>query len=146
MGKRTWPLDRKSLPRRPASRSRLFTVDVETGVLRVLFNEATSWGLVRRLFLKLDTLMYLASCSVVHRGLPLPFLFWLDLVCAVLWREQHTALYEIFSFLAISSLGIAFICQNKNKLTSFSRKLCVSGHFMSVIKPTTADAPDTQLV
>ena len=29
-------------PRRPASRSRLFTVDVETGVLRVLFNEAAS--------------------------------------------------------------------------------------------------------
>ena len=29
-----------TLPRRPASRSRLFTVNVETGVLRVLFNEA----------------------------------------------------------------------------------------------------------
>ena len=35
-------LDRGSLPRRPASRRRLFTVDVETGVLRVLFNEAAS--------------------------------------------------------------------------------------------------------
>jgi hypothetical protein len=31
-----------TLPRRPASRSRLFTVDVETDVLRVLFNEAAS--------------------------------------------------------------------------------------------------------
>ena len=31
-----------TLPRRPASRSRLFTVDIETGVLRVLFNEAAS--------------------------------------------------------------------------------------------------------
>ena len=30
------------LPRMPASRNRLFTVDVETGVLRVLFNEAAS--------------------------------------------------------------------------------------------------------
>ena len=53
-------------PRRSASWSRLFTVDVETGVLRVLFNEAASWGLVRRL--KVDTLMYLSSCSVVHRA------------------------------------------------------------------------------
>jgi hypothetical protein len=63
-----------TLPRRPASQSRLFTVDVVTGVLRVLFNEASNWGLVRRLFLKLDTVMYLSSCSVVHRGLPLLFL------------------------------------------------------------------------
>ena len=31
-----------TLPRRPASRSCLFTVDIETGVLRVLFNEASS--------------------------------------------------------------------------------------------------------
>ena len=31
-----------TLPRRPASRNRLFTVDVETGVLQVLFNEAAS--------------------------------------------------------------------------------------------------------
>ena len=30
------------LPRRPASRSRLFTVDVKTGVLWVVFNEAAS--------------------------------------------------------------------------------------------------------
>ena len=38
MGKRTQTLDRGTLARRPASRSRLFTVDVETGVLWVLFN------------------------------------------------------------------------------------------------------------
>ena len=31
-----------TLPRRSSSQSRLFTVDVETGVLRVLFNEAAS--------------------------------------------------------------------------------------------------------
>ena len=55
--------------------------------LRVPFNEAASWGPVRRLFLKLETLMYLSSCLVVHRGLPLLFLFWLEPVCAVLWRE-----------------------------------------------------------
>ena len=35
-------LDRGTLPRRPASRGRLFTVDVETVFLRVLFNEAAS--------------------------------------------------------------------------------------------------------
>ena len=34
------------LSRRPASQSGLFTIDVETGVLRVLFNEPVSWGLV----------------------------------------------------------------------------------------------------
>ena len=51
---------------------------------RLLFNEAACWGLVRRLFLKLDPLIYLSSCSVVHRGHPL-FLFWLETVCAVLW-------------------------------------------------------------
>ena len=53
-----------ALPRRPAYRSRLFTVDVETGVLRVLFNEAASRGLVRRLFLKLhsNVLVLLLSC------------------------------------------------------------------------------------
>ena len=41
-----WPLRYgflfATLPRRPASRSCLFTVNVETGVLRVLFNEAAS--------------------------------------------------------------------------------------------------------
>ena len=52
-----------TLPRRPASWSRLFTVDVETGVFWVLFNESASWGLVRRLFLKLDTLMYFSLCT-----------------------------------------------------------------------------------
>ena len=68
-----------------ASRRRLFT-GVETGDLRVLLNKAARWGLVRHLFLKLDTLMYLSSFSVVHRGLSL-FLFWLETFCAVLWRE-----------------------------------------------------------
>ena len=35
-------LDKGTLPKRPASLNRLFTVDIETGVLRVLFNEAGS--------------------------------------------------------------------------------------------------------
>ena len=42
MGKRTQTLDRGTLPRRPKSRSRLFAVDVETGVLWIVFNEAAS--------------------------------------------------------------------------------------------------------
>ena len=55
-------LDRGTLPRRPASRSRVFTVDVETGVLRVLFNE----GLVKRLFYQTrhsNVLVRLLSCA-----------------------------------------------------------------------------------
>ena len=39
--------------------------------LRVPFDEAASRGPVRRLFLKLETLMYLSSCLVVLRGLPI---------------------------------------------------------------------------
>ena len=35
-------MDRRTLSRFTASQSRLFTVDVETGVLWVLFNEAAS--------------------------------------------------------------------------------------------------------
>jgi hypothetical protein len=42
MGKRTQTLDRGTLPRRPAFRSCLFAVDVETRVLWIPFNEAAS--------------------------------------------------------------------------------------------------------
>ena len=41
---------------------------LETGVLRVTFNEAASLGPVRHPFLKLEKLMYLSSCLVVHWG------------------------------------------------------------------------------
>lgn len=74
-----WPVSDMafSLPLiRPASQSRLFTVHVDTGVLRVPFKEAASWGPVRRLFLKLETLIDLSSCWVVLWGLPLLFLLW----------------------------------------------------------------------
>ena len=37
--------------------------------------------------------------------------------------------------------GIALISQNKNRLTSFRRKVFVSDHFEPVIEPTNADAP-----
>lgn len=71
--------------------------------LRVLSSEAASWGPLRRLFLKLETLMYLSSCSAVQRGPPLPFLLWLEPICAV-WREQYPPLKEILHFLTISPL------------------------------------------
>ena len=130
----------------PASRSGLFSVDVEAGVVRALLNEAACRGPVRHLFLKLDTLMYLSSGSVVHRGLPLLFLVWLEPVCAALWRELYTALFRDFQFLGNYSHGKASFSQNKNRLTSSRRTLFVSGHFESVIKPTVADASDAQLV
>ena len=57
----------------------------------------------------------------------------------------HSVVRDL-QFLGNFSHGIAFISQNKNRLTSFRRKLIVSGHFEPVIEPTNADAPDTQLV
>ena len=57
----------------------------------------------------------------------------------------HSMVQDL-QFLGKFSQGIAFISQNKNRLTSFRRKLFVSGHFEPVIEPTNADAPDTQLV
>ena len=130
MDERTQTLDSGILPRRPASWSRLFTVDVETGVLQVLFIEAASCGLVRRLFLKLDTLMYLSSCSVVCRGVPLLFLFCIEPVCAALGRNS---VVPDLQFLGNFSHGIALISQNKNSLTSFRRKCFISSHFEPVI-------------
>ena len=105
-----------TLPRRSASRSRLFTVDVETGVLRVLFNYLTPLSILVRASLR---------CSV--KGV------------------VHSVVRDL-QFLGNFSHGIVFISQNKNRLTSFRRKLFVSGHFEPVIEPTIADAPDTQLV
>ena len=81
--------------------------------------------------------MYLSSCSVVHLGLPLLFLFWLEPAVDSIVRVQ---------FLGNYSHGIAFISQNKNRLTSFRRKYFVSGHFEPVIEPTNADAPDTHSI
>ena len=90
---------------------------------------------MRRLFLKLDTLMYLYSCTVVHRVLPL-----LSVKGVV-----HSVVRDL-QFLGNFSHGIALISLNKNKLTGFRRKCFVSGHFEPVIEPTNADAPDAQLI
>ena len=107
---------------------------VETGVLQVLFNEAASWGLVRSLFLKLDTnvLVLLLSCAL---GPPtLSILVRASLRCSVK-RVVHSVVRAL-QFLGNFSHGIAFISQNKNRLTSFRRNIFVSGHFEPVIKPT----------
>ena len=100
---------------------------------------------MRRLFLKLDTLMYLSSCSVVHWGLNSLFI----LVSASLHSSVKGVVHSVvrdLQFLGNFSHGIAFITQNKNRQTSFRNKLFVSSHFKPVIEPTNADAPDTQLV
>ena len=98
---------------------------------------------MRRLFLKLDTLMYLTSCSVVPLT-PLSILVRASLRCS-LKGVVHSAVRDL-QFLGNFSHGIALISQNKKKLTSFRRKFFVSGHFEPVIEPTNAAAPDTQLV
>ena len=90
-------------------------------------NDYSSW---KRLFLKLDTLMYLSSGSVVHRGLVRD-----SLLCSV--KRVVRDLPFIGSFFH----GIALIFQNKNRLTCFRKKIFVSGHIEPVIEPTNADAP-----
>ena len=67
-----------------------------------------------------------------------------SLRCSV--KEVVHSVVRDLQFLGNFSHGLAFISQNKNRLTSFRRKLFVSGHFELVIEPTNVDAPDTQLV
>ena len=101
---------------------------------------------MRCLLLKLDTLMYMSSCSVVHQGLPTPLSILVrdSLRCPV--KGVVHSVDRDLQFLGNFSHVIAFISQNKNRLTSFRRKFFVPGHFEPVIELTNADAPDTQLV
>ena len=100
---------------------------------------------MRPLFLKLDTnvLALLLSCAL---GPPTPFsiLVRASLRCSV--KEVVHSVVPDLQFLGNFSHGTAFISQDKNRLTSFRRKLFVSSLFEPVIEPTKADAPDTQLV
>ena len=89
--------------------------------------------------------MYLSSGSVVHRGLPLLFILVIASLLCFVKGVVHSVVPDL-QFLGNFSHGIVFISQNKNRLTRFRRKLFVSGHFEPVIEPTSADAPDTQLV
>jgi hypothetical protein len=101
---------------------------------------------VRRLFLKLDTLnvlVLLLSCAL-GPPTPLSILVSGSLHCSVK-GVVHSVVPDLY-FLGTFSHGIDVISQNKNRLTSFRRKVFVSGHFEPLIEPTTTDAPDTQLV
>lgn len=69
-----------TLSRKPASQSHLFTVHVETGLFLGLFNEAASWGPVRRGFVILDSRTH--SCTGDSHSS-----FYSDAVGASLWRE-----------------------------------------------------------
>ena len=96
-----------------------------------------------RQFLKLDTLMYLSSCSAP--GPPtLSIMVRASLRCSVK-GVVHSVVRDL-QFLVKFSHGIAFVSQNKNRLVSFRRNFFVSGRFEPVIEPTNADAPGTQLV
>ena len=64
--------------------------------------------------------------------------------CCSLKGVVHTVVGNL-QFLGNVLHGIAFISQNKNSLSSLRRKLSFSGQFESIIKPTNADAPRTQL-
>ena len=145
MGKITQTLDRRTLPRSTASQSCLFTVDIEMGVLWVLFNEAASWGREASVSQTRHSNVFvlLLSCAP-GPPTPLSILVRASLRCSV--KGVVHSVVRDFQFLGNFSDGIAVISQNKNRLTSFRRKLFVSGHFESVIKPTNADPPDTQLV
>ena len=65
-------------------------------------------------------------------------------LCCSLKGVEHTVVGNL-QFLGNFLHGIAFISQNKNRLSSLRRKLSFSGHFEGIIEPTNADAPDTQL-
>ena len=89
---------------------------------------------MRRLFVKLETqLSTEASLSV---------LFIACLYCSLKGVAQ--AVVGNRQYLGNFSHGIAFISQNKNRL-SFRKQSSFYGHFKSTIKSTHADAPDTQL-
>ena len=85
-----------------------------------------------------NVLVLLLSCAP-GPPTPLSFLVKGSLLCSV-----KAVVHSVARDLQFH--GIAFISQNKIRLTSFRRKLFVSGHFEPVIEPANADAPDTQLV
>ena len=58
-------------------------------------------------------------------------------LCCSLKGVVHTVVGNL-QFLGNCSHGIAFISQNKNRLSSLRRKFSFSGHFESIIEPTNA--------
>ena len=65
-------------------------------------------------------------------------------LCCSLKGVVHTVVGNL-QFLGNFPHGISFVPHNKNRLSSLRRKFSFSGHFESIIEPTNADAPDTQL-
>ena len=90
-----------------------------------------------------NVLIILLSCAP-GPPTPLSILVRAHLRCSV--KGVVHSVVPDFQFLGNFSLAIAFISQNKNRLTSFRRKCFVSGHFEPVIAPTNAADPDTQLI
>ena len=90
-----------------------------------------------------NVLVLLLSCAL-GPPTPLSILVRDSLRCSVK-GVVHSVVRDL-QFLGNFSHGMALISQNKNRLTSFRRKVFVSRHFEPVIEPTNADAPDTQLV
>ena len=90
-----------------------------------------------------NVLVLLLSCAP-GPPTPLSILVRAKLPCSMK-RVVHSVVRDL-QFLGNFSHVIALISQNKNRLTSFRRKVFISGHFEPVIEPTNADAPDTQLV
>ena len=84
-----------------------------------------------------NVLVLLLSCALGPPTL-LSILVRASLRCSVN-GVVHSVVQDL-QFFGNFSHGIAFIFQNKNRLTSFTRKLFVSGHFEPVIEPTNADA------
>ena len=89
-----------------------------------------------------NVLVLLLSCAP---GPPtLSILVRVSLRCSVK-GIVHSVVRDL-QFLGNFSHGIPILSENKTRLTSFRRKLFVSGYFEPVIEPTNADATDTQLV
>ena len=90
-----------------------------------------------------NVLVLLLSCAL---GLPTPLsiLVRASLLCSVK-RVVYSVVRDL-QFLSNFLHGIAVLSQNKNRLTTFRRKLFVSGHFEPIIERTNADAPDTQQI
>ena len=83
-----------------------------------------------------NVLVLLLSCAP-WPPIPLYILVRASLRCS-LKGELHRVLRDL-TFLDNFSNGIAFISQNKNRL-SFRRKIFVNSHFEPVNEPTNADA------
>ena len=88
-------------------------------------------------------LVLLLSCAL-GPPTPLSILFRASLRFSVK-GVVHSVVRDL-QFLGNFSHGTGLISQNKNRMTSFSRKIFVSGHFEPIIEPTNAIAPDTKLV